>query len=185
MQVGLGTDFRAMNRDMCWLRGGGVRFRAHSHMWFVLPHPAIPESNWRSCSSGVASDLIYSEIATHASGSGLCVSSNHLCSCPSSYNSEVSTTLSLGLISCWVARELRKIFYLPARWHLDERAARGRVGKRCRLTTLPDVTVFTSLDAFWALRFVFLWRLRYWRGSLNHWPLAPESTSSPSRPLEV
>ena len=46
-------------------------------------------------------------------------------------------------------RELRKIFYI---YQVDdirmEELHGAGWGKRCRCTTLPNVTVFTSLDAF-------------------------------------
>ena len=107
-------------------------------MWVRSSTPSNPPRAAGGPAVQVASDTIYSEIATHASGSGLCVSSSYLCSCPSSYNSEVSTTLFLGLINLLEClRELRKIFYLPTRWHLDGRAARGRVGKEVQAHHSP------------------------------------------------
>ena len=127
---------------MCWLRGSGISFRAHSQMWVHSSTPSNPPTAARGPAVQVASDTIYSETASHALGSGLCQlqsqSRCYLCSCPNSYNSEVSTTLSLGLINLleWL-RELRKIFYLPTRFHPDGRAAWGGVGEELRAHHSP------------------------------------------------
>ena len=77
MQVGLGTDFRGHKQRHVLVEGRWGKIQSPlPHVGSFFHTQQSPDSNWGSCSSSRLWH-IYSETASHASGSGLCVSSNH------------------------------------------------------------------------------------------------------------
>ena len=192
MQVGLGTDFRGHKQRHVLVEGWWGKIQSPlPHVGSFFHTQQSPDSSWGPCCSSRLWH-IYSETASHASGSGLCVSSNHspVVTCAPALAAIIQMfprpSLWVWLI-CWSGSENSGKHFthqVDGIW-MEELHGAGW-GKRCRHTTLPDVTVFTSGDAFWAPVFwVFMVASLLRHGWLNHWPLAPEATSSPSRPLEV
>ena len=142
MQVGLGTDFRGHEQRHVLVEGRWGKLQSPlPNVGSFLHTQQPPNSSSGSCSSGrlwhhLLRDGI-SRLGLRALSAPITVQC-YLSSCPNSYNSEVSTALSLGLINLleWL-RELRKIFYLPTRCHPDGRAAWGGVVEELRAHHSP------------------------------------------------